>query len=365
MKKFLFLLFSLWLACGLAIAGEQPFTIVIDAGHGGKDGGAARGRYEEKNINLAVALALGEMIEKNLKDVKVIYTRKKDVFVALSKRAQIANKAKASLFISIHANATKKTSITASGAETYILGGDDSDESLEVAKKENSVILLEDDHTTTYEGFDPESTESYILFGLMTNIHMKQSLRLAELLQSDFKKVAKRNDRGVKQAGLLVLRRTSMPGVLVELGYINNPQEAKFLNSKQGQQLLASAIYSGLKKYKEEYDRKDSGFSYTPSSAKVSETSPSSASIGVARTDATSARIEYRVQFLTSSKVLPDNSRQFKGLSPVSYYKEGGMVKYTYGSATNPEEIEKTKKMVKTKFKDAFVVTFKDGLRIK
>ncbi len=198
---------------------SDKFVVVIDPpGHGGKDGGAVRGIYKEKDINLAVALILGDLIEENLKDVKVVYTRKKDVFIDLDKRAQIANKAKANLFISIHTNSTAAKSTTASGADTYILGLTRSAENLEVAKRENSVILLEDDYSTKYEGFDPNSTESYIIFEFMTNKYMEQSLKFATHIQKDFKNVAKRTDRGVRQAGFLVLRKSSMPSVLIELG---------------------------------------------------------------------------------------------------------------------------------------------------
>lgn len=222
MKRILSLVFFLAAFCCMTFAVDSKFIVVIDPGHGGRDAGAVRGSHREKDINLGVALALGQLIEKNYNDVKVVYTRKTDVFVALDRRAEIANKAKANLFISIHTNSTAARTTNAIGADTYILGLARSEENLAVAKRENSVILLEDDYTTTYEGFDPNSPESYIIFEFMSNKFMEQSLELANYIQKDFKDIAKRNDRGVRQAGFLVLRKTSMPSILIELGFINN-----------------------------------------------------------------------------------------------------------------------------------------------
>lgn len=390
MRKVLSFIFFLFFACGMTYATDSKFVVVIDAGHGGKDGGATRGTFKEKDINLGVALALGKLIEKNYKDVKVVYTRKTDVFVDLKKRAQIANRAKANLFISIHTNSTKDRVTKAIGADTYILGLARSEENLEVAKRENSVILLEDDYSTKYEGFDPKSPESYIIFEFMTNKFMEQSLQFASFVQSDFKSVAKRSDRGVRQAGFLVLRETSMPSVLIELGFINNQNEAKFLSSKAGQQSMATAIYSGFKKYKREFDKKqgkfvvsekkdefsfddvseavveEAGGSKTEGNAIMEKPVVSSAvKTGKNESNNLKGKIEYRVQFLMSPKKLPENSSAFKGLSPVSFYKDAGGYKYTYGSTTSLDEASKIQRQVRSKFKDAFVVKFKDGQRIK
>lgn len=378
MKRILGIAFCLFLFCGILNASDSKFVVVIDAGHGGKDGGAVRGTYKEKEINLGVALALGQLIEKNYKDVKVVYTRKTDIFIALDRRTQIANKAKANLFISIHTNSTAAKTTNAAGADTYILGLARSEENLEVAKRENSVILLEDDYTTKYEGFDPRSPESYIIFEFMTNTFMEQSLQLANFIQNDFKTVAKRQDRGVRQAGFLVLRKTSMPSILIELGFINNRSEARFLSTKGGQQTMASAIYSGFKKYKREFDKKqgkfvvtdkEDDFSFdTKDTVSVEETNAEQAVDNVIqesqKTDLT-GKIEYRVQFLISRKKLPDNSSSFKGLSPVTFYKDAGGYKYTYGSTTSLKEIIDIQQQVNAKFKDAFIVKFKDGERIK
>ncbi|MDR1707904.1 MAG: N-acetylmuramoyl-L-alanine amidase [Prevotella sp.] len=378
MRKILGLTFCLFVFCSILNASGSKFVVVIDAGHGGKDGGAVRGIYKEKEINLGVALALGQLIERNYKDVKVVYTRKTDVFIALDTRAEIANKAKANLFISIHTNSTSAKTTNASGADTYILGLARSEENLEVAKRENSVILLEDDYTTKYEGFDPRSPESYIIFEFMTNTFMEQSLQLANLIQNDFKTVAKRPDRGVRQAGFLVLRKTSMPSILIELGFINNQSEASFLSTKSGQQTMASAIYSGFKKYKREFDKKQGKFVVADKEDDFSFDTKDSAAVENINTkepvsnitqeskkaDLT-GKIEYRVQFLISRKKLPDNSPSFRGLSPVTFYKDEGGYKYTYGSTTSLKEIMDIQHQVNTKFKDAFIVKFKDGKRVK
>jgi N-acetylmuramoyl-L-alanine amidase len=378
MRKILGLAFCLFLFWGISYASGSKFVVVIDAGHGGKDGGAVRGIYKEKEINLGVALALGQLIEKNYKDVKVVYTRKTDVFIPLDRRAEIANKAKANLFISIHTNSTGAKTTNTSGADTYILGLARSEENLEVAKRENSVILMEDDYTTKYEGFDPRSPESYIIFEFMTNTFMEQSLQLANLIQNDFKTVANRPNRGVRQAGFLVLRKTSMPCILIELGFINNQSEAVFLSTKDGQQTMASAIYSGFKKYKREFDKKQGKFVVADKKDDFSFDTKDSAAVGDTneerpvsnvtqepkKTDLT-GKVEYRVQFLISTKKLSENSSNFKGLSPVTFYKDEGGYKYTYGSTTSLKEIVEIQYQVRTKFKDSFIVKFKDGKRIK
>ncbi len=238
---------ALLLLCwGLA---ALPYTLVIDAGHGGKDPGAQSKTAKEKNINLAVALAFGKLVEQNFKDVKVVYTRKTDVFVELDERANIANRAKADLFISIHTNATA-AKVGPQGTETYTLGMHRAADNLAVAKRENSVITLEKGYEEKYEGFDPNSSESYIIFELMQDKNLESSVKLAGLIQKQFRNTAKRIDKGVHQAGFLVLRATSMPSVLIELGYINNPNEAAYLTSTAGVNALAKSIYNAFVAYK-------------------------------------------------------------------------------------------------------------------
>lgn len=241
--------YTLLIATLIMSLSMQAFTLVIDAGHGGKDPGAAGRKSKEKNINLAVALELGRLVAKNCPDVKVMYTRKTDVFVELDERARIANKAKADLFISIHVNSTAAR-VGPQGTETYTLGMHRAADNLEVAKRENSVITLESNYEQRYEGFDPKSSESYIIFELMQDQNMEKSVRLARLIQQQMRSSAKRVDKGVFQAGFLVLRATSMPSALVELGYINNPTEEQYLTSKNGQAALARSIYNAFVQYK-------------------------------------------------------------------------------------------------------------------
>ena len=241
--------YTLLIATLIMSLSMQAFTLVIDAGHGGKDPGAAGRKSKEKNINLAVALELGRLVAKNCPDVKVVYTRKTDVFVELDERARIANKAKADLFISIHVNSTAAR-VGPQGTETYTLGMHRAADNLEVAKRENSVITLESNYEQRYEGFDPKSSESYIIFELMQDQNMEKSVRLARLIQQQMRSSAKRVDKGVFQAGFLVLRATSMPSALVELGYINNPTEELYLTSKDGQAALARSIYNAFVQYK-------------------------------------------------------------------------------------------------------------------
>lgn len=229
----------------------QAYTLVIDAGHGGKDAGALGFISKEKNINLAVALAFGKLVEQNCPDVKVVYTRKTDTFVELNERANIANRNKADLFVSIHTNSTAagKAGTQVHGTETYTLGMHRAAENLAVAKRENSVITLEANYEEKYEGFDPRSSESYIIFELMQDIYMQQSVKFAGLVQSQFASHAGRVNKGVFQAGFLVLRNTSMPSVLIELGFINNRAEEQFLNSQDGIAKMSRAIYNAFKSY--------------------------------------------------------------------------------------------------------------------
>ena len=389
MKKGLILALIAMFFCNILHSSNTQFVVVIDPGHGGKDGGATRDKYREKDINLGVALVLGELIEKNIPNTKVVYTRKTDVFVPLAARADIANNANANLFISIHTNATAAKTTTVSGADTYILGLTKSAENLAAAKRENSVILLEDDYTTKYEGFDPNSPESNIIFEFMANKFLDQSLEFASAVQKGFKNVAKRNDRGVRQAGFLVLRETSMPSVLVELGFINNPQEARFLSTKDGQKSMASAIYSGFLEYKREFDKKQGSLTAVSPApptidATISETGvlsvplqdniktitkvelPNHPITTVSKTTniteffgkSTSNRTEYRIQILRGAELLQANSPQFKNLSPISYYANNGGYNYTFGLSTSRVEMQKLLKEAKAKFKDAFIAEF-------
>ena len=241
----LYISICLWLLASPLCIGNlwgKDFVVVIDAGHGGHDPGAIGKISKEKNINLNVALKLGNLIKKNCDDVKVIYTRSRDVFIPLDRRAEIANNAKADLFISVHTNALAKNR-TAKGASTWTLGLAKSDANLEVAKRENSVILYESDYQTRYAGFNPNSAESYIIFEFMQDKYMEQSVHLASLVQKQFRHTCKRVDRGVHQAGFLVLKASAMPSILVELGFISTPEEERYLNSEAGANTMAKGIY--------------------------------------------------------------------------------------------------------------------------
>lgn len=240
--------FSRLLLFALVVFSLQSFTLVIDAGHGGADAGAVGAHSKEKDINLAVALAFGQMVEKNCPDVKVIYTRKTDVFIPLQTRADIANRAKADLFMSIHTNALPGGR-QAAGVETYTLGMHRAADNLAVAKRENSVIKYEKDYQQVYEGFDPNSSESYIIFEIMQDRYMKQSVELAKCIQNAYVQHGRPN-KGVHQAGFLVLRQVGMPSVLTELGFISTPSEEAYLNSAEGRSALAESIYQGFINYR-------------------------------------------------------------------------------------------------------------------
>lgn len=361
-------------------ASPKKFTVVIDAGHGGHDPGAIGKRGKEKNINLSVALKLGKLIQNNHSDTKVVYTRSSDVFVPLHRRAEIANEAKADLFISIHTNSIASRSSRVSGTETYTLGLHRTQENLEVAQKENAVILIEDDYQKQYAGFNPNSSESYIIFEFLQDKNMTQSVNFAQLIQQQFRHKARRIDKGVHQAGFLVLRETSMPSVLIELGYITNPNEEAYLLSSNGSSMLAQSIYQAFVNYKANKKTSSPGVLTSSQPVEVEEdivieepTAADTQPVQTAQTaqpkeisrsskSNTSSKPVFKIQILTSDKVLPKNSRQFKGLFPIDRYKEKGIYKYTYGESTDYNKILRLKRSkVDAKFKDAFIIAFKDG----
>lgn len=398
MKKRLFL--SLCLLLATVVVSAKNFTVVIDAGHGGKDPGAvsANGRVHEKDITLKVALMVGDAIAKKYPEVKVLYTRKTDVFVGLNDRARIANKANADLFISIHVNAAKNQS--AKGAETYTLGIEEArtERNLEIAKRENGVILLEDNHEKTYANFNPNSPESYIIFEYMQSEFVKESIHIAQYVQENFANDANRLDRGVRQAGFLVLNATSMPSILVELGYISNVEEAKYLASASAQQRLSNCIskafdkyYADLKKLNDYAQAAEVASScdadgavddQKQDSVQSSEQSPEQSVVENAEqgaalevkdneSQAQAAPVVgasnvpvFKVQFLSSSKKLAAGDQAFHGLSPVACYYDKGMYKYTYGASADYNEILRVKRKVNEKFKDAFIVAFVNGERV-
>lgn len=397
----------------------KDFVVVIDAGHGGHDHGAIDHGVREKNINLGVALKLGNMIKKRHKDVKVVYTRDDDHFLSLQERANVANRAGGDLFISIHTNsvdAKSKNRNTVKGASTYTLGLHRTAENLAVAKRENSVMMLEKDYTTTYCGFDPGSTESYIMFELNQNKHVEQSVKFARAVQYGLASEASRVDKGVRQAGFWVLAATGMPAVLVELDFICNPASARFLGSEEGQKKLAKGIYAAFDEYKEGYDRLlDATNRYAgggkEGKGKKEDESPKKdkkdkknkkdkdkkdkknrnkdadeAVTGNGASDAVEAIVTdrdndekkseeetpdvtkgtwYKVQFITDSSPIRDGSSRFKGLHPVGHYYEKGLHKYTFGAYRTWKEATSSLAKIRKKFPQAFIITVKDGKRIK
>ena len=355
----------LWLPLCLALAQTKQYIVVIDAGHGGHDPGAIGKISREKNINLSVALKLGKMIQTNCSDTKVIYTREKDVFVPLARRAEIANEAKADLFISIHTNSLGGNR-KVKGASTWTLGLAKSDANLEVDKRENAVILYEDDYQTRYAGFNPNSSESYIIFEFMQDKYMSQSVHLASLVQKEFRQTGKRIDRGVHQAGFLVLKASAMPSILVELGFISNPTEERYLNSESGRKTLANSIFRAFLTYKEEQELRLNGNKpEQPSAVTPGQSSTAKPANKPAKTrPAAKQPPVFKVQILTSSKALSTNDKRFKGLKGIESYREDGLYKYTYGASTDYNEILRIRKNVARKMKDAFIIAFRNGKKI-
>jgi N-acetylmuramoyl-L-alanine amidase len=326
--------------------------VVIDAGHGGKDPGALGAHSREKDIALAIALKTGEYIQKNLPGVEVIYTRKTDVFVELYKRAKIANDAKASLFISIHCNASKSTA--ACGTETYVMGLHKSEANLEVAKLENAAILNEENYSDMYEGFNPNQDEDYITLAMFQNAFLEQSTVIADEIERQFRERVQRKDRGVFQAGFIVLYRTTMPGVLVETGFISNPAEEKFLMSEDGQSYIASAIFRSVKYYKEEMERQDN-------KAQLAVKDYYKEPVVVKPPD-----VYFRIQFTSSKKKIVFDAKKYKDMPDIREFRQDGWYKYSTGNYKSYEEALKQQKYVREtkKYKDAFIICFEGEERI-
>ena len=390
-KKILSLV-VMWLLLVLNVfSASNRFTLVIDAGHGGHDAGALGSMSKEKDINLSVALAFGKYVERNQPDVKVVYTRKTDVFIPLKERANIANRAGADLFISVHTNALPAGKI-ARGFETYTLGMHRAKDNLDVAMRENSVISMEKGYQQTYQGFDPRSSESYIIFEFIQGKNMERSVELARLIQRSVCAGANRPNKGVHQAGFLVLRETSMPGCLIELGFITTPDEEALLNTASRVDDIARSIYQAFAQYKDKYD-KGVSVPYRPTgddatdvpSIVPSEYKEEKASVVAKPTTRAAVRTApaskvkekatsvakqprqvqdepvFKVQVLTSSRVLRAGDSHFKGETEIDSYQENGMVKYTIGASTNYNEIYRLRKSLLEKFPEAFIIAFKNG----
>lgn len=389
-----------------SLAANKRFTLVIDPGHGGHDAGALGAISKEKNINLAVALRFGKYVEQNLPEVRVIYTRKTDVFIPLNERANIANRANADLFISVHTNALPAGKI-ARGFETYTLGMHRAKDNLDVAMRENSVISMEKDYQQRYQGFDPRSSESYIIFEFIQGKNMERSVDLARMIQRGVCDGANRPDKGVHQAGFLVLRETSMPGCLIELGFITTPDEERLLNNDSRVDDIARGIYEAFAKYKNKYDRsvsvpyraKDSEDVNLPKIVPDQEPAPKTRVVTrgkqpkreeatpeqpkrevkevkkpepkrevkktetkkeVKKAEVADAPV-FKLQIFVGSRNLRKGDAHFKGETDYDSFQEGNLVKYTLGASTNYNEIYRLRKEKLDKFPEAFIIAFKNG----
>lgn len=345
-------------------------TIVIDAGHGGKDNGASGLLYHEKNITLKIALLLGDYIQKNIPNIKIVYTRRSDIFLELYERAEIANKNKADLFISIHCNSLVKRRQEISGSETFVMGLHTADENLAVAKRENSVILLEDNYQQNYDGFDPNSPEAHIMLSMYQHAYLMQSTSLANKIEYHLHGDSNRPTRGVKQAGFMVLRATSMPSVLLEVGFLSNDEEEKYLGSHKGQVNIATSIYRAVKEYIQEVE---SGS--TPSTkplnvitASTSSNLPTSVSVKNINTISPSYKknqVVYKVQLASSSSEINTNTTVWKQVKSLEKEKYQGAFKYMVGNFSSYDAaIKDMQYWRKNGFADAFLVAYYGSERI-
>ena len=361
-------------------------TVVIDAGHGGKDPGAVSGKVQEKDITLAIAKKLGSKIKKEYPNVNVIYTRETDVFVELHKRASIANTNHADLFISIHCNAADNTE--ASGTETFVMGLNKSKDNLDIVKKENEAILYEENYEDNYEGYDPNSAENDIIFSLYQNVHLDQSLNLSSKIQSRYV-ASNRKNRGVKQAPFLVLYKGAMPSILTEIGFISNASDRAYINSNKGQEEISENLFKAFADYKK--DVEETNNRVKPIAPIVDEKEKTTVEDSKTEVEEPVKKKEekpvvqkeqvkkeetkpvvpkdqtvYKVQFLTAAAKINTKASEYSKLKNIEYYEQDGKYKYTAGSFDTEEKARAYKQEVaKYGFKDAFVVTFKDGKRIK
>ena len=397
-KKITLIWVVLWMLAMTSFAANRNFTLVIDAGHGGHDAGARGAISMEKNINLSVALQFGRYVEKYMPEVRVIYTRKTDKFVSLIERANIANRANADLFISVHTNALPAGKI-ARGFETYTLGMHRAKDNLDVAMRENSVISMEKDYKQTYQGFDPKSSESYIIFEFIQGKNMERSVELARMIQRKVCDNANRPDKGVHQAGFLVLRETSMPSCLIELGFITTPDEERILNNSDRVNEIAKSIYDGFAQYRNKYDKRVT-VPYRPlQSGDVEELKEQESQhqvepqrkneaqkkVEVLKKTETLKRTEpqkkaevqkrvvaqkkpepkdapvFKLQIFVSDRILRKGDAHFKGETDYESFREGNLVKYTMGSSTNYNEVYRLRKSLQEKFPEAFIIAFKNG----
>ncbi len=345
-----------------AQSNSKEFVIMIDPGHGGKDSGTrGTGRYKtyEKDIALDVSLALGKMIKQKLHNVKVVYTRTKDVFPTLDSRPKLANKKDVDLFVSLHCNAQPGKKGTAYGSETYVLGLHKEAVNLEVVKRENSVIFLEDNYKETYKGYDPNSPESLVVTDIVGEEYLEHSIKLARYIEDEFQVTAKRKSRGVKQAGFWVLAYTYMPSILVELGFLTHKKEEDFLNSKKGKDLMTKSLFNAIDKYLQYLN-------INTNKIEVAKEEPITINETIDEKEVMIPKnIQFKVQIAASTRVLDTIPDNFKKLKNISRYKEGRLYKYFYGSVNNYNATKQLVEEAKEKgYTSSFVVAFKDGKKI-
>jgi len=393
-------------------AQDTKFTVVLDAGHGGHDPGAMGSMSREKDINLAITLDLGELIEQKFKDVKVVYSRKTDKYLTLQERADVVNDHHADLFICVHTNSSPSSS--AYGAESFTLGLAKTKANLDVAMRENSVITLEEDYKTKYQGFDPKSVDSYIMFEFMQDKYIDRSVEFASTIQKQFSHYCNRTDRGVRQAGFWVLHRSACPSVLVEVGFISNSAEERYLTSNQGQKEMAAGIFNAFVDYKRGHDKKSgrqvstvSKIEQSPRQEEVLKaqnkpenqdtTQPDQKTKALAQ-PSTISQVQnnvqpvieeknkevntiknsetvttkdnnptvpvFKIQIIASVKSLKPNAPDFKGLKDIDSFIEGRVNKYTVGAETDYSKIVKTRSEISSKFPQAFIIAFIDNKKI-
>jgi N-acetylmuramoyl-L-alanine amidase len=340
-SKILFLLVFIFLGNNVSIFAQKEYVVVLDAGHGGKDPGNSGNGYKEKSIALKVALIVGEKL-KQYQDVKVLYTRKKDVFIDLWKRGDIANQAKADVFVSIHCDSHTSNAF---GAGTFVLGLRGNKKNLEIAKRENAVILLEDNFRAKYKGFDPNSAESVIGLSLLQEENLDKSLTIASLIQNNFTFKLKRNNRKVKQDNFQVLRETIMPSVLVELGFLTNKNEGRFLNSNKGQLKMANEIADAIYKYIKNL-KLNTVVENLATAALINE-------------------IKFKVQIAAGKNKIAVKPYNFKGLKNVERVLLGRYYKYYFGKTSSYNSIKMLLNKARSKgYKTAFIIAFKNGKKI-
>lgn len=372
-RNIFLLLLSFCVFTAMAQKKNAKFTVVLDAGHGGKDPGNSYHGFVEKEIALKTTLKVGDLLEKQ-KDFEVVYTRQTDVFIELVNRPKVANKINADLFVSIHCNSV--TNQAPAGTETFVMGLSRSNMNLEVAKKENSVILLEDNYKKTYEGFDPHKPESLAGLKIKQEDNLNSSITLASIIQDNFTNNLSRKTRGVKQQPLWVLDAAYMPGVLIELGFLSNKEEGEYLNSEEGQDQMAEQIAKAIMAYKKDFFSENASVEEDkpivkppkPAKEEVKEITKAITQevAEVKQSDTvvvpTSENGKYKIQLFASSKKRDVTSPDFKGLKAISFTFDNNLYKYFYGSASDLNEAKKLcQEAKKSGFSDAFVVVIKDG----